>query len=129
MNLSYKFERSKKILAKIDYILSEKKLIFSINNENENFDLLFITSNDCPQMIELNNLINIISLSRNKKIEIKRYNKIWIFEIDKENKIIQWKEEIDLINKSKSIIEFIIYDISPEEWYQEKIKYNFLNIE
>lgn len=122
-NLSYKFESSDKILGKIDYIQSEKKLIISVNNENENYDLLFITSNDCPQMTELNNLLNTIALSRNKKIEIKRYNKIWSFEKDIKHKFIKWKEEIDLINKSKSIIDFIIYDISPEEWYQEKIKY------
>lgn len=122
-SLSYKFEREEKILGKIDYIQSEKKLIISVNNENENFDLLFITSNDSPQMTELNNLINTIALSKNKKIEIKRYNKIWSFEKDINNNRINWKEEIDLINKSKSIIDFIIYDISPEEWYQEKIKY------
>ena len=124
----YEFENKSKInIGKICYNKTKKQLKISINNDIENSDLLFITSNECFQMNELKELIEMIALTKGEKIKIIRKNKIWSFEKDKQNNVINWKEDINITNTSDANIDFIIEDISPENLNQVQKKISELN--
>ena len=141
--LSFEFknkEDQNNILGGISYNIERKALTFYILGDLENGNFLFQCCSDSKSKsasFMLGNFIWLLRLSAltiDKKIIIKKSNKIYRFKVKEDGQLklknknascIYMKEEIDLNYKDNNLDKYIyivLSEITPDEWYESSIK-------